>query len=147
MQSFVSTFTPSGMDYTNVELEAFMRSEMESRNIQCMELEKTLHYCASFTEGNYRDINLAEKKNFALYNWYLVYIDDTASTCTVAIQEFEQRFFRGQPQLHPVLIALVEVLTNIWDLYDPILANYIMTSTFDFISWCCIEHKIPTMRL
>ncbi|KAF8504991.1 isoprenoid synthase domain-containing protein [Hysterangium stoloniferum] len=140
-------FTHSGRDYTNIELEASMRSEMESHNIQCIELEKSLHYCATFTEGNFRDCTLAEKKNFALYSWYLIYIDDIAPTFTVAIQEFQKRFFRGQPQLHPVLTALVQVFNNIWELYDPVVANYIMASSFDFISWCCIEHKMRTMPL
>jgi hypothetical protein len=52
MQSFLSDlqYTPLAIDPTNVELEAFMRSEMESRNLQCIQLERTLHLAASLIE-------------------------------------------------------------------------------------------------
>ncbi|KAF8523930.1 isoprenoid synthase domain-containing protein [Hysterangium stoloniferum] len=144
LQCFLSDLNhgPLNIDPTNVELEAFMRSEMESRNIQCIQLERTLHLAASMIELAYHDCSLAEKKNIALYNWYLIYVDDMSTTDPVALNEFEQRFLRGQPQLNPVLTALIETLMNMWDLYDPLSVNSIISATFEFITSNCIEPEL-----
>jgi hypothetical protein len=65
----------------------------------------------------------------------------------VALSEFEQRFLRGQPQLNPALTILVELLMNMWNLYDPFFANYIIVSTLEFVTTSCIESTLKTMPL
>ncbi|KAF8523921.1 isoprenoid synthase domain-containing protein [Hysterangium stoloniferum] len=143
---FKLNYTPLEIDPTNVELEAFMRYEVESRNIQCSQFERTLHLAASLVELSYHHCTLEEKKNIALYTWYLIYVDDVLPS-TVALKEFAQRFLRGQPQLNPVLAALVGVLMNMWDMYDPLSANTIVVSTLEYITFTCIEPKMGTMPL
>ncbi|KAF8523967.1 isoprenoid synthase domain-containing protein [Hysterangium stoloniferum] len=149
LQSFLSNlkYTPLDINPTNVELEAMMRSEMELRNIQCIQLGRTLHLAASFVELSYHDCSLTEKKNIALYNWYGIYVDDILSTDPLALKEFGKRFLSGQPQLNPVLTALTEVLMNMWDLYDPLFVNSIIAGVFEFITSNCIEPELGNMPL
>ena len=60
---------------------------------------------------------------------------------------FEQRFLSGRPQLDPVLNALAKVLIRLWDLYDPLCANSIVASTFEFFTSTCIEPELKTLSL
>ena len=41
---------PLDIKFTNMELENFMRAEMEAGNFVCAQLEQTLHLAASFVE-------------------------------------------------------------------------------------------------
>jgi len=43
-------YSTPDFDNTNEKLEAAMTNEMDTRNIRCHQLEKTLHLAASFTE-------------------------------------------------------------------------------------------------
>ena len=58
---------------------------------------------------------------------------------------FQQRFLSGQPQLNPVLDALGETLTRLWDLYDPLCANSIIVSVFEFLTATCMEPKLERL--
>ncbi|KAF9465961.1 isoprenoid synthase domain-containing protein [Collybia nuda] len=140
-------YCPSNISGTNEELEKIMRAEMNNRNICCPQLEKTLHLAASLIELGYHDCTLTEKTNIALYNWYLIYIDDMSSKDTGPFMAFQERFLRRMPQLNPVLEALVEVLMRIYELYDLPTANSILSATFNFVNSTCIEPEIETLPL
>jgi Trichodiene synthase (TRI5) len=177
---------PLEISLTNKELEDFMRAEMESKNLACEQLERTLHLAACLIEvwtvlicvvtelrdwskGKiaYHDHSFAVKKNIALYNWYVIYwiddasvswwlvdryhiyVDDMAPKDPTNFIGFEERFLSGQPQLDPVLDALVEVLMRMWDFYDPFCANSIIVSSFEFFSSTCLEpdlERLPVVQ-
>jgi len=135
------------IDSTNEELEASMLADYEAHNLQSDRLKQTVHLCASLIELGYHDLDLDEKKNIAILNWYMVYVDDLASKNTGPIREFEMRFLRKQPQLDPVLDALVDALLRLWDQYEMLVANSILESMFEFISSSCVEQKVETLPL
>ena len=60
---------------------------------------------------------------------------------------FEQRFLSGKPQLDPILDAFVGVLLRMWDFYDPLCANSIVVSTFEYVTSTCIEPDIERLPL
>lgn len=83
---------PLEIQATNQQLEDAMRAEMESKNLACDKLERTLHLAASLIEVlftlqvsyflcikllklnlqlAYHDRSFLEKKNMALFNWYV----------------------------------------------------------------------------
>jgi hypothetical protein len=81
-------YEPVDVETINKEVEDFMRSEMESRHIACEQLERTLHQAAILIEVAaslhflcicsltvsqlcYPNGSFSEKKNMALYNWYV----------------------------------------------------------------------------
>lgn len=149
LKAFLSEMGHGAMEIkaTNKELEDFMRAEMNSKNIACDQLERTLHLAASLIELGYHDRSFPEKQNMALFNWYLIYVDDMAHKDPSSFSVFEQRFLRGQPQLNPVLDALIDVLLRMWDLYDPLCANSIIASTFEYFTSTCIEPDIERLPL
>jgi hypothetical protein len=76
-------------------------------------------------------------------------VDDVAAKNPATYGDFEQRFLRGQPQLDPVLDALVEVLMQMWGQYDALAANSIITASFDFVTTSCMEpdlEKAPLVK-
>ncbi|KAG6833265.1 hypothetical protein H0H87_009440 [Tephrocybe sp. NHM501043] len=109
-------------------------------------MEKILHLAASLIELAYHDCTMSEKKNIALYNWYLIYIDDMSSRDITAYVAFHERFLRGLPQLDPVLDGLASVLHAMFDLYTVFFANSIISATFDFISGTCLEPSVEQLQ-
>ncbi|KAF8586475.1 terpenoid synthase [Ramaria rubella] len=150
IKSFLSKIEFDSMgyyDFTNEQLEAALRTEMDTRNFRCDQLERTVHLASSLIEVGYHDCNFAEKKNMAFLTWFTLYADDMAPKDPKAFRSFEQRFLCGQPQLDPVLDALVEVLLRMWELYDPLCANYIVISTLEFITATSLEPELDTFPL
>jgi len=127
---------------TNGRLEAAMREELKTRNIRSPRLEKTVHLAASLIELAFYGCTFEEKKNIALFNWYIIYIDDAVLAdprpCTV----FQHRFMRGIPQLDPVLDAFADVLNSLSASYPPLQANLILSAAFDFVSASCMEPQL-----
>jgi Trichodiene synthase (TRI5) len=78
---------------------------------------------------------------------FAVYVDDMASKDVAALSAFEQRFLRGLPQLDPVLTAFAEVIISLCDQYDTLIANAILTSTFDFVNSNCMESTFESVPL
>ncbi|RDB25838.1 Trichodiene synthase [Hypsizygus marmoreus] len=138
--------TSMPVDGVNEELEMAMRAEMNARNLSA-QLERTLHLAASLIELAYKGCTFSEKRNIALYNWYLIYVDDTASRDMAPFVVFEQRFLRGLRQLDPVLDALASVLLAMYDKYDTRSANSIISATFNFMSATCMESTIEALPL
>ncbi|KAG6906806.1 hypothetical protein DXG01_012034 [Tephrocybe rancida] len=131
---------------TNEELEAFMREELKALGSPT-QLEKTIHLAASLIELAYHDCTIVEKKHMALYNWYLIYVDDVSSKDITAYVAFQERFLRHQPQLDPVLDGLASLLHATFDLYPVFFANAIISATFEFIAGTCIEPEVEKLEL
>ena len=74
-------------------------------------------------------------------------MDDKASNDVVSFGAFEQRFIRGLPQLEPVLTVFAEVIIALCDQYDTLVANAILTGTFEFVNSNCMEPAIESMPL
>ncbi|KAG6836122.1 hypothetical protein H0H93_011154 [Arthromyces matolae] len=130
----------------NEDLEAFMRQEIVIRGLPADDLNKTLHLAASLIELAYHECTFSEKKQIALYNWYLIYIDDVSSKDITAYVAFEERFLQNIPQLDPVLDGLASVLRAMFDFYPVFFANSIISATFDFISGTCIEPAVESFK-
>ncbi|KAG6886247.1 hypothetical protein C0992_004535 [Termitomyces sp. T32_za158] len=131
---------------TNFELEQFMRNEIEIHGLPA-HLDKIVHLAASLIELAYHDCTFNEKKQIALYNWCLIYIDDVSSKDITAYVAFQERFLRKQPQLDPVLDRLATVLYEMFDFYPTFFANSIINATFDFVSGTCIEPSVERLKL
>ncbi|KAF9465969.1 isoprenoid synthase domain-containing protein [Collybia nuda] len=140
-------FSTPNINGTNTKLEAAMTEEMDTRNLRCYQLEKTLHLAASSTELCYHDCDFEEKKSIALYIWYMFYVDDMASRDVDSFAPFQQRFLRRSPQLDPVLTAFADLLLRMCDQYDTITANSIISATFEFVNSTCIEPDLERMPL
>jgi len=138
-------YAPLNINAHNKELEAFMVEVMDSRNIRCKQLERTVHLAASFIELCYPQISMEEKKTAALYNWFLIYVDDCASRDPMPFRHFEQRFARGLPQLDPVMDALADVLHHIWEQWEALSANMIISSALIFMNCSCIEVSLANL--
>ncbi|KAF8220530.1 terpenoid synthase [Tricholoma matsutake] len=132
---------------TNEKLEAAMRNVMLERKIKCPQLEKTLHLAANLIELAFHECTFEEKKLIALYNWFIIYVDDKASKDVAAFSAFEQRFLRGLPQLEPVLTVFAEVIISLCEHYDTLTANAILTATFEFVNSNCMEPAIESVPL
>lgn len=63
------------------------------------------------------------------------------------LKEFGQRLLTGKPQLDPVLTVFVEVLNNMWQIYDPLIASLILNGTFQFVSYTCLEPQLEKKHL
>jgi len=132
---------------TNQHLEGFMLTEIRRRNINSPYLEKTFHQAATFAEMVYHGLSLELKKITALYMWYIIYVDDVAPQNTAPFLAFQNRFLHNLPQLDPVLDALADLLHLIYDHYDVVFANTIISCTLDFITVTCMEPVIESFTL
>ncbi|KAG6884458.1 hypothetical protein C0993_010931 [Termitomyces sp. T159_Od127] len=112
---------------TNNELEEFMQNEIEVHGLPAEVLNKILHLSASLIELAYHGCTFEEKKQIALYNWFLIYIDDVSPKDITAYIAFQERFIRKLPQLDPVLDRLASLLHAIYhkESIDGETANYI----------------------
>ncbi|GLB40963.1 hypothetical protein LshimejAT787_0901780 [Lyophyllum shimeji] len=127
---------------TNEKLEAAMRVEMRARNLRSTRLEKTVHLAASLIELAFNGCTLEEKTNIALFNWYIIYIDDAVLADPEPFIQFQYRFMHWLPQLDPVLDAFSAVLRSLSASYPPLQANLILSAAFEFVSASCLEPQL-----
>ncbi|RYP37774.1 hypothetical protein DL768_010832 [Monosporascus sp. mg162] len=76
-----------------------------------------------------------------LFTWIVVQIDDVVDDITDAVDHFQQRYLSGEPQPHPLLHALGEILREAYVYWDPILANILVTSTLNFLTSSLLETR------
>ncbi|KAG6907388.1 hypothetical protein DXG01_009079 [Tephrocybe rancida] len=131
---------------TNQRLEAAMRAELKSRNICSKRLENTVHLAASLIELAFHGCSFEEKKIIALFNWYIIYIDDAVLADPLPCTSFQSRFMKGLPQLDPVLDAFADVLHTLSATYPPLQANLILSSAFEFVTASCVEPQLARAR-
>ncbi|RDB27321.1 Trichodiene synthase [Hypsizygus marmoreus] len=134
-------------DYAVIKIMEAMRVEMDTYELSSPLLERTMYLAASSAELGFPGYTFDEKKNIALYSWYVVYIDDTVLTDAHPFVAFQQRFMRGLPQLDPVLDAYAAVLHALCDQYDTLPANFILSATFEYISATCLEPVLPEVTI
>ncbi|KAG6831022.1 hypothetical protein H0H92_013210 [Tricholoma furcatifolium] len=130
------------IDPTNRRLETAMLDEIRARNISSHRLEKTVHLAASLIELAFYGCSFEEKLTVALFNWYIIYIDDAVLANARPCTEFQTRFIRGLPQLDPVLDAFADVLHTLLATYPPLQSNLILTAAFEFVTASCVEPRL-----
>ena len=74
-------------------------------------------------------------------------MDDKAPKDPIPFRAFQQRFLSGEPQLNPVLDALVDALMRTWDLFDPLCANSIIAFTFEFVTSTSMQADVEKLSL
>jgi len=132
---------------TNEELEAAMRAETQARGIQSPWLEKNVHLAANLIELAFHECTFEEKRNIAIFNWCIIYIDDASTKNVAPFAAFQQRFLRGLPQLDPVLDMFASILVAMCDQYETLSANFILSATFEFINATCVEPAIEALPI
>ena len=73
-----------------------------------------------------------------------MYIDDVAPKNPAPYMDFQRRYVQGLPQLDPVLDTFSETLPSIYDIYEPLFANFIISSALEFITVSGVEHTIKS---
>ena len=76
------------------------------------------------------------------FNRVLLYIDDVAPEDPEPYIDFQRRYVLGLPQLDPVLDTFAEILPTLYEIYDPLFANFIITSVLEFTTVSCVETRI-----
>ncbi|KAG6865567.1 hypothetical protein C0991_001460 [Blastosporella zonata] len=130
-------------DFTNKPLEAAMRTEIEKWAIP-RGLDKTIHIAASLIEVAFHQSTFEEKRLIALYNWYILYVDDLASENIAPVAAFQHRFTCSLPQIDPLLDGLAIVLREIVESYPTLQANMVLSTTFEFFTAACLEPQLAS---
>jgi len=130
----------------NQELEACIYDELAARNwgLCPQYLRATVHLMAAFTEFTYMGLTFPEKRIVTIFIWSLLYIDDVAPKNPAPCIDFQRRYVQGLPQLDPVLDTFAETFTSMYDIYDPLFANFIITSALEYTAVSCVETYIET---
>ncbi|KAG6832193.1 hypothetical protein H0H87_002303 [Tephrocybe sp. NHM501043] len=127
---------------TNKLLEDAMRADMAKWNLNSPVLKHTVHMAASLIELSFYNGTFEEKRRNALYNWYIIYIDDASSKNPEPYIAFQHRYLFSLPQLDPVLDAFAAVLHEIEETYPPLQANVALSTTFEFFTATSVESQL-----
>ncbi|KAG7096146.1 hypothetical protein E1B28_006819 [Marasmius oreades] len=102
---------------------------------------------AALVEYSYFHHGFDAKVQFALYSWFMIFIDDLSKRMPNAITEFQHRILLHKPQLDPALEQFPRILGNLYLHWDPICANSMVCAALEFISGTVMEDKkeIETM--
>jgi len=73
-----------------------------------------------------------------------LYIDDVAFKNPAPYMDFQRRYVQGLPQLDPVLDTWAESFASIYDIYEPLFANFIISNALEYITVCGVEHTIKS---
>lgn len=73
--------------------------------------------------------------------------DDIFEKETDLVAGFQTRFMNNQPHGHPILDALAALLREIPTLWEPVLANMLVTSTLNFINSMLHEDKTRDLQV
>ncbi|KAJ7083087.1 isoprenoid synthase domain-containing protein [Mycena belliarum] len=91
----------------------------------------------SVVEFFYSQHTFETKLVFAMYAWFFFYIDDNAGK--PFLEDFQRRIMLGYPQEDPPLQNLHQVLGNLYNHWDPISANSMVSAAQEFISGTALE--------
>lgn len=84
--------------------------------------------------------------HIALFTVLGLCIDDLEIQ-SAALEEFVQRIYSGQPQLHPVLDYLVQNLRNLPKYFPPYAASAIFAGTIQGVNATLFDKQSEAMRL
>ena len=73
-----------------------------------------------------------------------MYLDDVIPKNPAPYMDFHRRYILGLPQLDPVLDTFAETFTSMYEIYDPLFANFIISSALEYITVSCVESDIET---
>ncbi|KAF5354386.1 hypothetical protein D9758_010798 [Tetrapyrgos nigripes] len=94
---------------------------------------------AAMAELSYHDHDFECQLQIAKFTWYMIYIDDLASTMLPALQNYQRKSLAGIPDEDPVFRAFSEHLSDMYQFWDAIPANCINCATLEFINGCILE--------
>ncbi|KAI1391742.1 terpenoid synthase [Hypoxylon trugodes] len=82
-----------------------------------------------------------------IYTWVAIVIDDTASHQLADYERFHERFAAGEHQPTCVLENWAELLRSTFKYWEPIIANFIIASSLDFLNACILESRSEFLSL
>lgn len=126
----------------NPKLRQETRDEILSWNLTDLSpafIEGLTDTAVSIAEFSYSHTSYEHQRYVSFITAYLVVADDLGQYNIEAIGQFARRFTCGQPQLHPVLDRLVELLRTTHDLYPRVSADAIIVNALDALAWMFVE--------
>ncbi|KAF5345287.1 hypothetical protein D9758_008417 [Tetrapyrgos nigripes] len=103
--------------------------------------ERIADHAAGIVECSYVNHTFDAKLQFGLYSWSVILIDDLSKRMPSAITEFQQRILLNQPQVDPALDRFPQILNNLYLHWDPVCANMMVCSAYDFIVGTILEDR------
>lgn len=82
----------------------------------------------------------AVKLHIAIYSWLAIYIDDDEDG-NEDLAGFQTRFYNGEPQPSALLARFAEVLQDMSKHFEPLVANFIVLSTLQFVNATLLERR------
>lgn len=82
-----------------------------------------------------------------VYSWLGLLLDDETAKAPEAFAVFIERFATGLKQLTPLLEAWAELMRGAFKFWDPVVANFIVTSSLDFVTANVLETREEFQRL
>ncbi|RYP93663.1 hypothetical protein DL770_000194 [Monosporascus sp. CRB-9-2] len=137
------TSAPSCSDEKASELLALMHEKAVEYGVPLDSPVSVKGFRLGYSEGAlaYPEHPVEVQAYIALWTWIVVQIDDVVNDIKDAVDHFQQRFFSGEPQPHPLLHAMGELLREAYDYWDPVLANILVTSALNFLTSTLLETR------
>lgn len=82
----------------------------------------------------------AVKLHIAIYAWLATYIDDDEDG-TRDLASFQTRFHKGEPQPSALLARFAESLQGMSTHFEPLVANFIVLSSLQFVNATVLERR------
>ncbi|RYP12389.1 hypothetical protein DL767_011300 [Monosporascus sp. MG133] len=143
LRSIGYTSAPSLSDEKGRELLAIMHKKAIEYGVPLDSPLSAKGFRLGYSEGAlaYPEHPVEVQAYIALFTWIVVQIDDVMNDIKDAADHFQQRFFSGEPQPHPLLHAMGELLREAYYYWDPVLANILVTSGLNFVTSNLLETR------
>ncbi|KAK8115642.1 hypothetical protein PG984_012144 [Apiospora sp. TS-2023a] len=82
----------------------------------------------------YPDHSVPVQAYIGIFSWLVVQVDDITPSIKEEVEQFQQRFLRGEEQPLPILRGLAAIFREAYDHWDPVLANLLVKSALDFMT-------------
>ncbi|RYP74262.1 hypothetical protein DL771_003083 [Monosporascus sp. 5C6A] len=137
------TSAPSLSDEKASELLAVMHKKAVEYGVPLDSPLSAKGFRLGYSEGAfaYPEHPVEVQAYIGLFTWIVVIIDDITNDIKEDVNQFQQRFFSGEPQTLPVLHAMGELLREAYDHWDPVLANILVTSGLNFVTSNLLETR------
>jgi len=149
--SHVSYTTPRTNPSRRQELVSALESTLLSWGIGTKKasIQRVCKHSAAMAELSYHGHDFETQLQIAKFTWFMIYIDDLASSMPSALEDFQSKLFRRETLDDPVLQAFTGHLADMYKFYDTLPANCITTATLEFVTGCALEihPEIRNIRL
>ncbi|KAK2773008.1 hypothetical protein CKAH01_13672 [Colletotrichum kahawae] len=108
-----------------------------SQGVQCLLGITSLITCV---QAYYPTHPFEVKLHIAIYSWLAIYIDDDDAG-NDDLAGFQERFHKGETQPSALLTRFAEVLYDMSKYYEPLVANFIVCSTLQFVNATLLERR------